>query len=169
MAEREEELKRLLMWVKEESEKAGLKLNIQKPKIMALGHITSWQMKGEKEEAVIDFICMGSKITVDSDCSHEIKRHFLHGRKTMTNIHSELKSRNITLPTKAHIVKTMVFPVVIYRFENWTIKKAKHQRIDAFKLWYWGRPLRVPQIARRSNQSILKEINPQYWLEGLML
>ena len=169
MAEREEELKSLLMWVKEESEKAGLKLNIQKTKIMASGPITSWQMKGKKEEAVIDFIFMGSKITVDCDCSHEIKRHFLHGRKAMTNIYSELKSRDITLPTKVHIVKTMVFPVVIHRCKSWTIKKAKCRRIDAFKLWCWGRLLRVLWIARRSNQSILKEINPQYWLEGLML
>ena len=165
MAENEE-LKSLLMQVKEESEKVGLKLNIQKTKIMASGPITSWQIDGE---TVTDFILGGSKITVDGDCSHEIKRHLLLGRKVMTNLDSILKSRDVTLPTKVRPVKAMVFPVVMYRCESWTIKKAECQRIDAFKLWCWRRLLRVPWTARRSNQSILKEISPEYSLAGLML
>ena len=169
MAEREEELKSLLMYVKEESEKAGLKLNIQKTKIMESSPITSWQIDGETMETVTDFIFLGSKITADGDCSHEIKRCFLLGRKAMTNLDSVLKSRDITLPTKVHLVKAMVFPVVIYGCESWTIKKTKHQRIDAFELWCWRRLLRVPWTARRSNQSILKEISPGCSLEGLML
>ena len=146
MAESEEELKSLLMKVKKESEKAGLKLNIQKTKIMASGPITSWQIDGE---TVADFIFMGSKMTADGDCSHEIKRHLLLGRKIMTNLDSILKSRDITLSTKVHLVKAMVFPVVRYGCENWTIKKAEHQRIDAFELWCWRRLLRVPWTARR--------------------
>ena len=162
MAEREEELKSLLMKVKEESEKVGLKLNIQKTKIMASSPITSW-------EIVSDFIFLGSKITADGDCSHEIKRHLLLGRKIMTNLDSVLKSRNITLPTKVHLVKALVFPIVMYGCESWTIKKAEHQKIDAFKLWCWRSLLRVPWTARRSNQSILKEISPGCSLEGLML
>ena len=166
MAEIEEELKSLLMTVKEESEKVGLKLNIQKTKITASGPITSWQIDGE---TVADFIFLGSKITADGDCSHEIKRHLLLGRKVMTNLDSILKSRDITLPTKVHLVKAMVFPVVMYGCESWTIKKAEHRRIDAFELWYWRRLLRVLWTARRSNQSILKEIIPEYLLEGLML
>ena len=149
-----EELKSLLMEVKEESEKVGLKLNIQKTKIMASGPITSWQIDGETMKIVRDFIFLGSKITADGGCSHEIKRHLLLGRKSMTNLDSILKSRDITLPTKVCLVKAMVFPVVIYRCESWTIKKAKRQRIDAFELWCWRRLLRVPWIARRSNQSI---------------
>ena len=152
--------------VKEESEKVGLKLNIQKTKIMASGPITSWQIDGE---TVADFIFWGSKITADADCSQEIKRHLLLGRKTMTNLDSILKSRDITLPTKVRLVKAMVFPVVMYGYESWTIKKAEHQRIDAFELWCWRRLLRVPWTARRSNQSILKEISPKHSLEGLML
>ena len=167
MAESEEELKSLLMKVKEESEKVGLKLNIQKTKIMASGPITSWQIEGEKVEAVTDFLLLGSKITVDGDCSHELRRWLLLGRKAMTNLDSILKSRDITLPTKFHVVK--VFPVVMYGCEIWTIKKAECQRIDAFELWCWRRLLRVPWTARRSNQSILKEISPEYSLEGLML
>ena len=151
MAESEEELKVLLMKVKEEREKAGLKLNIQKTKIMVSGPITSWQIDGE---TVTDFIFGGSKITSDGDCSHEIKRRLLLGRKAMANLDSILKSRDITLPTKAHLVKAMVFPVVIYGCESWTIKKAECQRIDAFELWCWGRLFRVPQTARRSNQSV---------------
>ena len=166
MAESEEELKSFLMKVKEESEKVGLKLNIQKTKIMASGPITSWQIDGE---TVADFIFRGSKITADGDCSHEIKRHLLLGRKVMTNLDSILKSRDITLPTKVCLVSVMVFPVVIYGCESWTIKKAECQRIDAFELWCWRRLLRVPWTARRSNQSILKEISPEYSLEGLML
>ena len=169
MAESEEELKNLLMKVKEEREKAGLKLNIQKTKIMASGPITSWQMDGETMEAVRDFIFLGSKVTEDGDYSHEIKRHLLLGRKAVTNLDSILKTRHITLPTKVHLVKAMVFPVVMYWCESWTIKKAKHQRIDAFELWFWRRLLRVPWTARRSNQWILKEISPEYSLEGLML
>ena len=169
MAENEEELKSFLMKMKEENEKLGLKLNIQKTKIMASSPITSWQIDGETVEAVTDFIFLGSKITADGDCSHEIKRHFLLERKVMTNLDSLLKSRDITLPTKVHLVKAMVFPVVIYECESWTIKKAEHQRIDAFELWCWRRLLRVPCTARRSNQSILKEISPEYSLEGLML
>ena len=169
-AESEEELKNLLMKVKEESEKVGLKLNIQKMKILAPGHITSWEIDGETVETVSDFIFFfGSKITADGDCSHEIKRRLLLGRKVMTNIDSILKSRDITLPTKVHLVKAMVFPVVMYGCESWTVKKAEHQRIDAFELWCWGRLLRVPWTARRSNQSILKEISPVCSLEGMML
>ena len=156
------------MKVKEESEK-GLKLNIQKTKIMASGPITSWQIDGETTETVTDFIFLGSKITADVDCSHEIKRHLLLRRKAMTNLDSMLKSRDITLPTKVHLVKAMVFPVVMYGYESWTIKKVEHQRIDAFELWCWRRLLRVPWTARRSNQSILKELRPEYSLEGLML
>ena len=136
---------------------------------MAFGPITSWQIDGEKMETVADFIFMVSKITVDSDCSHEIRRCLLLGRKAMTNLNSVLKSRDITLPTKVHIVKAMVFPVVMYGCESWTIKKADCQRIDAFELWCWGRLLRVPWTARRSNPSILKEINPEYALEGQMV
>ena len=169
MAESEEELKSLLMKVKEESEKVGLKLNIQKTQIMASGPITSWQIDGETVETVSDFIFGGSKITADFDCSHEIKRLFLLGRKVMTNVDSILKSRNVTLPTKVHLVKAMVFPVVMYRCEIWILKKAECQRIDAFELWCWRRLLRVPWTARRSNQSILKEFSPEYSLEGLML
>ena len=168
MAESEEELKSLLMKVKEESEKLGLKLNIQKTKIMASCPITSWQIEEEKLEAVTDFIFVGSRITVDSDCSREIKQRLLLGRKAMTNL-DIFKSRDITLPTKVHIVKVMIFPVFIYICESWAIKKAECQRIDVFELWCWRRVLRIPWIARRSNQSILKEINPEYSLEGLML
>ena len=152
-----EELESLLMKVKEESEKVGLKLNIQKTKIMASSHITSWQIDGETLETVRDFILGGSKITTDDDCSHEIKRYFLLGRKVMTNLDSILKGRDITLPTKVHLVKATVFPLVMYGCESWTIKKAEHRRIGAFELWCWRRLLRVPWIARRSNQSILKE------------
>jgi len=169
MAESEEELKSLLMKVKEEREKIGLKLNIQKTKIMACGPITSWQIDGETMETITDCILGGSKITADGDCSHEIKRRFLLGRKVMTNLDSMLKSRDITLPTKACLVKAVIFPVVMYRHESWTIKKAECRRIDAFELWCWRRLLRVPWTARRSNQSILKEISPEYSLEGLML
>ena len=136
---------------------------------MASSPITSWQMDGETMETVTDVIYLGSKITADGDCSHEIKRCLLLGRKVMTNLDSILKSRDITLPTKVHIVKAMVFPVVMYGWESWTIKKAEHQRTDAFKLWCWKRLLRVPWTARRSNQSIQKEISPEYSLEGLML
>ena len=168
MAEREEELKSLLIKVKEESAKVGLKLNIQKTKIMASGLITSWQKDRETVETVTDFIFLGSKITADGDCSHEIKRTLLLGRKVMTNLDSIFKSRDITLPTKVHLVKAMVFPMVIYGCESWTIKKAKCRRIDAFELWCWRRLLRVPWTARRSNQSILKEISPGCSLEGLM-
>ena len=164
-----EELKSLLIKVKEESEKVGLKLNIQKTKIMASSPITSWQIDGESVETVADFIFEGSKITADSDCSHEIKRRLLLGRKVMTNLDRILKSRDITLTTKVHLVKAMVFPVVMYGCESWTIKKAEGQRIDVFELWCWRRLLRVPWTARRSNQSILKEISPGYSLEGLML
>ena len=169
MAESEEELKSLLMNMKEESEKVGLKLNIQKTKIMASGLITSWQIDGETLETVTDFIFCGSKITADGECSHEIKTHLLLGRKAMTNLDTILKTRDITLPTKVHLFKAIVFPVVMYGCESWTIKKAEHQRIDAFELWCWRRLLRVPWIARRSNQSILKEISPEYSLEVLML
>jgi len=147
----------------------ALKLNIQKTKIMASGPITSWQIHGETVETVIDFIFLGSKITPDGDCSHEIKRHLLLGRKVMMNLDSILKNRDITLPTKVCLVKAMVFPVVMYGCESWTIKKAEHRRIDAFELWCWRRLLRVPRTARRSNQSILKEISPGCSLEGLML
>uniref|UniRef100_A0A4W2GF69 Reverse transcriptase domain-containing protein n=1 Tax=Bos indicus x Bos taurus TaxID=30522 RepID=A0A4W2GF69_BOBOX len=169
MAESEEELKSLLMKVKEESEKVGLKLNIQKTKIMASGPITSCQIDRETVETVADFIFLDSKITVDGDCSHEIKRRLLLGRKVMTNLDSIFKSREITLPTKVCLVKAMVFPVVMYGCESWTIKKADRQRVDAFELWCWRRLLRVPWTARRSNKSILKEITPGCSLEGLML
>ena len=168
MAESEEELKSLLMKVKVESEKVGLKLNIQKTKIMASGPITSWQIDGETVETVADFIFLGSKITADGDCSHEIKRCLLLGRKVMTNLDSIFKSRDITLPTKGHLVKAMVFPVVMYGCESWTIKKAECQRIDAFEMWCWRRLWRVPWTAKRANQSILKEISPEYSLEGQM-
>ena len=168
MAESKEELKSLLMKVKEESEKVGLKLNIQKTKIMASGPITSWQTDGGTMETVRDFIVLGSKITAGGDCSHEIKRHLLLGKKTM-NIDSTLKSRDIILLTKVHLVKAMVFPIVMYGYESWTIKKAECRRIDAFELWYWRRLLGVPWTAKRSNQSILKEISPEYSLEGLNL
>ena len=164
-----EELSSLLIKVKEESEKAGLKFNIQKTKIMASSPITLWQIGGETMETVSDFIFLGSKITADGDCSHEIKRCLLLGRKAMTNLDSILKSRDITLPTKVLLVKAMVFPIVINGCESWTIKKAERRRIDAFELWCWRRLLRVPWTARRSNQSILKEISPEYSLEGLML
>ena len=164
-----EELKSLLMKVKEESEKVGLKPSIQKTKIMASGPITSWQIDGEAMETVKDFIFGGSKITADGDCSHEIKRCLLLRRKVMTNPDSILKSRDITLLTKVCLVKAMVFPVIIYGCESWTIKKAEPQRTDAVELWCWRRLLRVPWTARRSNQSILKEISPEYSLEGLML
>ena len=169
MAESKEELKSLLMKVKEESEKADLKLNIQKIIIMASGPITSWQIDRETMETVGDFIFLGSKITADGDCSHEIKRHLLLGRKVMTNLDGILKGRDITLSTKVHLVKAMVFPVVMCGCESWTINKAEHQRIDAFELWCWRRLLRVPWTARRSNQSILKDISPGCLLEGLML
>ena len=144
MTESEEELNSLLMKVKEESEKVGLKLSIQKTKIMASVPITSWEIDGETVETVSDFIFLGSKITADGDCSHGIKRHLLLGRKVMTNLDSILKSRDITLPTKVHLVKAMVFPVVMYVCESWTVKKAECRRIDAFELWCWRRPLRVP-------------------------
>ena len=169
MAESEEELKCLLIKVKEESEKVGLKLNIQKTKIMVSGPITSWQTDGETVERVSDFIFLDSKITADGDCSHEIKRHLLLGRKVITNLDSILKSRDLTLPTEAHLVKAMVFPVVRNGCESWTMKKVEHQRIDDFELWCWRRLLRVPWTTRRSNQSILKEISPECSLEGLML
>ena len=146
--------------MKEESEKVGLKLNIQKTKIIASGPITSWQIDGETVETVSDVIFLGFKITADGDCSHEIKRRLLFGRKVMTTLDSILKSRDITLPTKVHLVKGMVFPMVMYGCESWTVKKAECQRIDAFELWCWRRLLRVPWTARRSNQSILKEISP---------
>ena len=144
MAEGKEELKSLLMKVKEESEIAGLKLSIQKTKIMVSGPISSWQIDGKTMEMVTDFIFLGSKITADGDCSHEIKRHLLLGRKVMTNLDSLFKSRDITLPTKVHLVKAMVFPVVMYGCESWTAKKAEHRRIDGFELWCWRRLLRVP-------------------------
>ena len=168
MAESKEELKSLLMKVKEESKKVGLKLNIQKTKIMASSPITSWQIDGETVEMVPYFIFGGSKITADGGCSHEIKRHLLLGRKIM-NLDSILKRRDNTLPTKVYLVRAMVFPVVVYGCESWTIKKAEHRRIDAFELWCWRRLLRIPCTARRSNQSILKEISPEYSLEGLIL
>ena len=169
MAESEEELKSLLMKVKEESEKVGLKLNIQQAKIMASSPITSWLIDEEKVETVSDFILGGSKITANGDCSHEIKRHLLLGRKVITNLDSTLKSRDIILPAKVHLAKAMVFPIVTYESESWTIRKAERQRMDAFELWCWGRLLTVPWTARRSNQSILKEISSEYSLEGLML
>ena len=162
-----EELNSLLM--KEESEKVGLKHRIQKTKIMISGPITSWQTDRETMETVTDFLFLDSKLTADGDCSHEIKRYLLLGRKAMTNLDSILKSRDITLPTKIHLVKAMVLPVVMYGCESWSIKKAEHQRIDAFELWCWRRLLRVPWTVRRSNQSILKEISPEYSLEGLNL
>ena len=146
-----------------------VKLNIQKTKIMAYGPITSWEIDGETVETVSDFIFLGSKITAYGDCSHEIKRRLLLGRKVMTNLYSILKTREITLPTKVRLVKAMVFPVVMYGCESWTVKKAERRRIDPFELWCWRRLLRVPWTARRSNQSILKEISPGYSLEGLML
>ena len=169
MGESEEELKSLLMKVKVESEKVGLQLNIQKTKIMASSPITSWEIYGERVETVTDFIFLSSKITADGDCSHEIKRRLLLGGKAMTNLDTILKSRDITLPTKCCLVKPMVFPMFVYGCESWTIKKADHQRIDAFELWCWRRLLRVPWTARRSNQSILKEISPEYSLEELTL
>ena len=169
MAESEEELKSLLMKVKEEREKVGLRLNIQKTKIMASGPITSWKTDGETMETQRDFIFWGSKITADGDCSHEIKSHLLLGRKVMSNLDSILKSKDITLLTKVHLVNAIVFPIVMYGCESWTIrKKAEHQKIDAFELWCWRRLWRVSWTARRSNQSILK-ISPEYSLAGLML
>ena len=162
------ELKSLLKG-KEESEKVGIKLNIQKTKIIVSSSITSWQIDGETVETVSDFIFWGSKITADGNFSHEIKRRLLLGRKVMTNLDSIFKSRDITLSTKVHLVKATVFPVIMYGCESWTIKKAECQRIDAFELWCWRRLLRVPWTARRSNQSILKEISPGYSLKGLML
>ena len=169
MAESEKELKSLLMKVKEESEKVGLKLNNSKTKIMATGAITSWQIDRETMEIVTDFISLGLKIIADGDCSHEIKRRLLLGRKDMTNLDSIFKSSDITLVTKVCLVKAMVFPIVMYGCESWTIKKAEHQRIHALELWCWRRLLRVPWTARKSNQSILKEISPGCSLEGLML
>ena len=164
-----EELKSLLMKAKEENEKVGLKLNIQKRKIMASGPITSLEIDGETVETVSKFIFLDSKITADGDCSHEIKRRLVLGRKLMTNLDSILKSRDITLPANVPLAKAMVFPVVMYGCESWTMKKVECQRIDAFELWSWRRLLRVPWTARRSNQSILKEISPEYSLEELML
>ena len=169
MAETGEKLKSLLIKVKEESEKFGLKLNVRKTKIMASSPTTSWDIDGETVETVSDFIFLGSKINADGYCNHEIKRCLLLVRKVMTNLDSILKSRNIAFPTKVHLVKAMVFPVVMYGCECCTIKKAEHRRIDAFELLCWRRLLRVPWTARRSNQSILKEISPEYSLEGLML
>ena len=169
MAVSEEELKSLLMKVKEESEKDSLQLNIHKTKIMASSPITSWQIDGETMKRVRDFIFLGSKITADDDCSHEIKRRLLLGKKVLTNLDSILKSRDISLPTKVCLVKAMVFPVVMYGRERWIIKNAESQRTDAFELWYWRRLLRVPWTERRSNKSILKEINSKYSLGGLML
>ena len=169
MGESEEELRSLLMKVKEESEKVGLKFNIQKTKIMASSPITSWEICGETVDTVSDFIFLASKITADGDYSHEIKRRLLLGRKVMTNLDSVLKSRDITLPTKVRLVKAMVFSVVMYGYESWIIKKAECQRIDAFELWCWRRLLRVSWTARRSSQSILKQISPGCSLEGLML
>ena len=169
MAESEEELKSLLMKVKVESKNVGLKLNIQKMKIMAFGPITSWEIDGETGETVSDFIFGGSKITEDGDCSHEIKRRLLLGRKVMTNLDSIFKSRDIALLAKVRLVKATIFPVVMYGCESWAVKKGECQRIDAFELWCWRRLLRVPWTARRSNQSILKEISPGISLEGMML
>ena len=169
MAESKDELKNLLMKVKEESEKAGLKFNIQKTKIMASRPIISWQIDGETIETVNNFIFLGSKITKDGDCSHEITRPFFLGIKAMTNLDSILRSKDITLPPKVCIVKAVVFPVVMYECESWTIKKAEHWRIDAFELWCWRRLLKVSWTGRGSNQSILEEINTEYSLEGLML
>ena len=156
------------MKLKEKSEKVGLKLNIQKAKIMASGPITSWEIDGEIVETVSDFIFLGSKITADVDCSHEVKRCLLLERKVMTNLDSVLKSRDITLPTKVCLVKAIIFPVVMYECESWTVKKAEHRRINALELWCWKRLLRVPWNARRPNQFILKEISPEC-LEGMML
>ena len=169
MAESEEGLKSLLMRVKEESERAGFKLNIKKTKIMASSLITSWQIEGENLEVVTDFLFLDSNITADGNYSYDIRRQFFLGRKAMTNLDSELKSREITLSTKTCIVRAMVFPMVMYSCESWTLSKAEHQRIDAFELWCWRRLLKVPGTARISNQSTLKEINPEYSLEGLML
>ena len=169
LAENEEELKRLLMKVKGKNEKGGLKLNIPKTKIMGSGVITSWQIDGETMETVHDFTFLGSKITVNIDCSHKIKRHLLLWRKVLTNLDRVLKSRDIILLTKVYRVNVMVFPVVMYGCESWTIRKAECWRIDVFKLWYWSRLLRVPWTARRSNQSILKDINPEYSLEEPIL
>ena len=169
MAASEEELNSLLMTVKEENEKVGLKLNIQITKIMASGPITSWQIDGEKMGTVKDFIFLHLKITADRDCSHEIKRHLLLGRKAMIKLHSILKSRDITLPTKIHLVKAMIFPIVMYGCENWTINKAELQGIDAFELWFWRRLLSIPWTARQSSQSFLKQISPEYSLKRLML
>ena len=169
IAESGEELKVLLKRVKEESEKSCLKLNILKTKIMESSPITSWQIEAGKVEVVTDFLFLGSKITAVSDCSHDIKRHLLLGRKAMTSLDCVLKSRDITLLTKVHIVKAMVFPIVRYRCESWSIKKAERRRIDGFELWCCRRLLRVPWTARTSNQLMLKEINPEYSLEGLML
>ena len=169
MAESKEKPKSLLMKVKVESEKVGLKLNIQKTMIMASGPITSWEIDGETVETVSDLIFLGSKITADGDCSHELKRTLLLVRKVMTNLDSIFKSRYITLPTKVRLVKATVFPVVMYGCESWTVKKAECRRIDSFELWCWRRPLRVPWTARISNQSILKEISPGISLEGMML
>ena len=166
MVESEEELKSLLMKVKEESRKVGLKLNIEKTNIMASGPITSWEIDGE---TVTNFVFLGSKITAYGDCSHEIKRHLLLGRKVMTNLDSILKSRDVTLPTNVYLFKAMVFPVIMYGYESWTVKKAECQRIDGFELWCWRRLLRVPWTARSSNQSIPKEISPECSLEGQML
>ena len=169
MAETEAELKSLLMKAKEESGKAGLKLNIQKTNIMISSPITSWQIDVETVETVTDFVFLGSKITANSDCSHEIKRCLLLGRKVITNLDSILRSKDIVLSAKVHLVKALIFPVVMYGCESWTIKKAEHQRIDYFELWCWRGLLRVPWTARRSNHSILKEISPECSLEGLML
>ena len=168
MAESKEELKNFLMKVKEESEKVSLKLNTEKTNIMASSPITSWQIDGETVETMTDFIFLGSKITADGDYIHEIKRRLLLRRKSMTSLDSILKGRDI-LPTKVHLVKAMVFPVVMYGCESWTIKKAERRRIDAFELRCWRKLLKVPWTARRSNQSILKEISPGCLLEGLML
>ena len=168
-AESKEEQNSLLMKVKEESEKIGLKLNIQKTKIVASGPIASCQIDGETVETVADLFFLGSKITTDGDFSHEIKRRLPLGRKVMTNLDSILKSRDFTLPTKVHLGKAMVFPIVMYGCESWTVKKAEHRRIDTFELWCWRRLWRVPWTARRSNQSILKEISPGCSLEGMML
>ena len=169
MIKSRKELKSLSMKFKEESEKVGLNSTFKKTKIMASSPITSWQIDGETMETVTNFIFLGSKITGDGDCSHKIKRQLLLGRKALTNLFSILKSRDITLPTKVRLVKAMVFPVVMYGCESWTVKKAECRQIDAFELWCWRRLLRVPWTARRSNQSILKEINPEYSLVGLML
>ena len=172
MAESKEELKSLLTKVREETKKVGLKLNIQKTKIMASVPIISWQIDGKKVETMTDFIIiiiLAPKITADGDCNHEIKRHLLLGKKFMTKLDSILKSRNIAFPTKVHLIKALVFPVVMYGCESWTIKKAECQKTDAFQLWCWRRCLRVHWIARISNKSILKEISPEYSLEGLML